>query len=151
MIREQEKDVSPNQADDEIEPEDASEINGEEIKLALGDQLLEFFQKVKKKYHDKEAGWTPVKLETDSPETLAPIISELRDVLERAGAAHSDDLLSALLEFAQDEATKGSTKEDFLLSLITHKTMAPGAPIEKFYRKLAKGLQARQESERKAA
>ena len=157
MLNERIEDLSENHTEtheDELEADQEKRTDyTEKIKLALGQELAVLYAKIKKKYSDKEAGWTPAKIEVHSPDTLAPIIREIREILELSGAAKPDDLISALIEFAQDEVMKGSSKEDFLMSILSHKSMTSNSAIEKFYRRIGAGLVRREEKskERKAA
>lgn len=127
----------------EVEPKIAELVKG-----ILGKRLRKFYQVIALKYSDKESGWTLVKIEADSPRRLAPIIRELRGILEAAGAVRPDDLIADLIEFAQAEAVKKSTEEDFLSHVFNHQGMAAGTGIERFYRKVAIGVKKQSQGQR---
>ena len=135
---------------EDLEEEDeAAELSpdaDEKLKAEWSEKLAKFYQVIKRlNVADRQAGWMPKDLENESKK-LAPIIQEMRHVLEAGGAVNPDDLISFLIEFAKDEATKHFKVEDFLMHVFDYKAMkAQGLKVKKFYQKMVRGLESAQD------
>jgi len=121
-----------------VKPETA-----ELVKAELEPQLKEFYTAIKRKYADPEACWTPAKLEANSPNKLAPIIRDFRNILREAGAADPDGLIGELVSVVQETVAEHKLKHDFLNKVLDHSAMVYNSGLEKFYRSIAKGLEKR--------
>jgi hypothetical protein len=119
-----------------VKPETAELVRAE-----LESQLKEFYTAIKRKYADPEAGWTPAKLEANSPNKLAPIIRDFRNILREAGAADPDGLIGELVSVVQETVAEHKLKHDFLNKVLDHSAMVYNSGLEKFYRSIAKGLE----------
>lgn len=120
--------------EDEIE----SVIN---VKSELGKSLNDFYSVIKNKFSDQDAGWTPSKLATASTEKLGPIIQDLRGVLKNGGSAEPDVLIQVLINEAQDYASKGKGKHEFIEKITRQENIVPGSELYKFLSFAAKGLE----------
>lgn len=121
------------------------------VKEELEPQLKEFYTAIKRRYSDPEAGWTPAKLEANSPNRLAPIIREFRNILKEAGAADPDGLIGELVSVVQETVAEHKLKHDFLNKVLNHSAMVYNSGLEKFYRLMAKGLEKRGEAKKTTA
>ncbi len=126
-----------------VKPETA-----ELVKAELESQLKEFYTVIKRKYADQEASWTPARLEANSPNRLAPIIREFRNILKEAGAADPDGLIGELVSVVQEIVAEHKPKHDFLNKVLDHSAMVYNSGLEKFYRFMAKGLEKRSEAKK---
>lgn len=106
-INKPDEEIESPTVDNEIAVDEKIEVD---ISSEVGKDLGEFYKIINKKFSDPEDGWTPVKLENNSTEKLAPIIRELREKLIAGGAEekHADDMIQELINIAQNSDSKES-------------------------------------------